>query len=58
MPDISMCQNESCKHKSICYRYTAIPNEYWQTYTTFMYERDDCLIPIGKKVTNKKILTN
>ena len=51
MPDISMCMNSDCKHKSICYRYSAIPNEYRQSYTTFIYERDDCLIPITKTKT-------
>lgn len=32
MPDISMCKDEDCIQKHICYRYTAIPSEYVQCY--------------------------
>ena len=37
MPDISMCINEYCKLKKDCYRYTAKPAEFWQTYNDFHY---------------------
>lgn len=38
MPDISMCQNEDCLLRMKCYRFTATPSEYWQSYVTFTYD--------------------
>jgi hypothetical protein len=35
MPDISMCRNEKCKFKEECYRFTAKPDEFRQSYGTF-----------------------
>lgn len=35
MPDISMCANNECPHKGECYRYTAVPDPYAQSYTNF-----------------------
>lgn len=32
MPDIAMCKLESCERKETCYRYTAKPSEYRQSY--------------------------
>lgn len=34
MPDITMCQGETCPEslRSRCYRYTAIPNSHHQPY--------------------------
>ena len=32
MPDISMCNGKGCEFKDSCYRYTAEPNEWRQTY--------------------------
>jgi hypothetical protein len=32
MPDISMCVGTDCPQKETCYRFTAKPNEYWQSY--------------------------
>jgi len=37
MSDISMCKNEECPLKKTCYRYVAIPNDYWQAYGQFVY---------------------
>ena len=34
MPDISMCCNNNCPMRSICYRFRAIPGQY-QTYAAF-----------------------
>jgi hypothetical protein len=31
-PDISLCPGTDCPHKESCYRYTAKPNEYRQSY--------------------------
>lgn len=35
MPDISMCSNNECSRKEVCYRFTAIPNEFRQAYADF-----------------------
>lgn len=32
MPDITMCMGTGCPLKDKCYRYTAKPDEYWQSY--------------------------
>jgi hypothetical protein len=32
MPDISMCMGTGCPNKEKCYRFTATPNEYRQSY--------------------------
>ncbi len=32
MPDITMCQGGDCEYKSNCYRFTAEPNLYRQSY--------------------------
>jgi hypothetical protein len=32
MPDISMCTGKGCPFKESCYRYTAIPSKYMQSY--------------------------
>ena len=40
MADISMCRNESCKLKKKCYRYTAIPSEFRQSYGLFALDEN------------------
>ena len=32
MPDITMCPGTNCPQKEKCYRFTAKPDEYWQSY--------------------------
>lgn len=32
MPDISMCEGRDCPQKSLCYRFTAKPSEFRQSY--------------------------
>ena len=32
MPDITMCKGTDCPQKENCYRFTATPSEYWQSY--------------------------
>lgn len=34
MPDISMCSGKDCPLKETCYRYTARPCEFWQSWFT------------------------
>jgi len=36
MPDISMCQGGDCPNKTTCYRATAVPSEYLQSYFTIL----------------------
>ncbi len=43
MPDITMCPGTDCPYKESCYRYTAKPSEYYQSY--FMkppFKDDEC----------------
>jgi len=35
MPDISMCRSERCPIKKKCYRYTATPSDFRQSYSNF-----------------------
>lgn len=35
-----MCRNETCTNKLRCYRYTAVPNEYYQAYGAFEQEEE------------------
>ena len=39
MSDISMCKNEKCKFKEDCYRFTAKPDEVYQSYGDFNCKR-------------------
>lgn len=36
MPDITMCANNECPLRSHCYRYLAVPDECWQSYSYFI----------------------
>lgn len=31
-PDITMCMGTNCPYKETCYRYTAKPSEFWQSW--------------------------
>lgn len=43
MPDITMCSGEGCPAKDLCYRYTAKPNQYRQSYFIDPpYKDDEC----------------
>ena len=37
MPDISMCSSNTCPLKESCYRFTATPSQFWQSYADFKY---------------------
>jgi hypothetical protein len=41
MPDISMCDNKSCPSNKYCYRFTAKPSEFLQSYADFSVEEDE-----------------
>ena len=32
MPDITMCKGEDCIQKHACFRHTAVPDSYSQSY--------------------------
>lgn len=40
MVDISMCTNQDCPSKDTCYRFTASPNVWRQSYMEFKPEVD------------------
>lgn len=35
MPDITMCCNYECPFREKCYRYRAVPDEYWQSFAWY-----------------------
>jgi len=35
MPDIAMCDNQTCPSRESCYRFKAIPNTHSQSYMNF-----------------------
>ena len=35
MPDITMCCNCNCPKRKKCYRYRAVPDQYWQSYANY-----------------------
>ena len=45
MPDITMCRYEECKKKTACYRYTAGPSKYMQSYFANKprHEKGECV---------------
>jgi hypothetical protein len=40
MADISMCMDDKCPSKELCYRFTANPSEFRQSYGNFNREED------------------
>lgn len=42
MADIAKCVGKNCKVKKSCYRFTAIPSEYWQSYITPQVKDGKC----------------
>ena len=60
MPDISMCKGKTCPLKESCYRYTATPNEFRQSYFTaipYNEETKECKYLMENK-TNGKLHNN
>ena len=59
MPDISMCANALCPSKIYCYRFTAKPSEFRQTYAGFIVKEgeDKCddFYPNGKESEKCKL---
>jgi len=54
MPDISMCSNDTCPLREQCYRFTAEPNPYRQSYGTFKPEIDEDKVECKYFIDNKK----
>ena len=42
MPDITMCTNKDCQLRFSCYRYRAVPSEYWQPKARFQPRIGEC----------------
>ena len=43
MPDISMCSNPiNCPNQNNCYRFTAKPDKFMQSYADFQYIDGKC----------------
>ena len=45
MPDITMCENESCPLAKACDRNEKSgtkPNKYLQSYSRFIYDKEGC----------------
>lgn len=43
MPDITMCSNNTCFKKDMCYRFKAVPSEWRQSYADFSpNEKGEC----------------
>lgn len=40
MPDITMCDDKHCPSRRTCYRFTATPSVFSQSYGNFGRERD------------------
>jgi hypothetical protein len=55
MPDISMCSNSTCPLREQCYRFTAVPNEYRQSYGTFKPEIKGDKVECKHFIDNKKV---
>jgi len=34
---IAMCANKTCPSKELCYRFTATPKPFWQSYMYFTH---------------------
>jgi len=41
MADISKCNNQQCPSKDYCYRFTATPSKFMQSYADFSPEDDE-----------------
>ena len=53
MPDISMCENQTCPLKSTCYRFNATPSSY-QSYADFKPNKDGVCDAYWKRKEVKK----
>ena len=49
MPDISLCSNDKCPKRKVCYRAQAESSSPWQSYSEFDFKRDKCFIKLTKK---------
>ena len=61
MADISMCEGEGCEVKNTCYRFTAKPNKFLQSYVMPTVQPGGCDLywNINKqKINNKQLITN
>lgn len=55
MPEVTMCINKKCPLKDKCFRFTATPKPYWQSYADFGYgglniDKTDCSMYIDNTI--------
>ena len=55
MADITMCQNVACPKRHSCFRYIAMPNPYWQSYSIFDAENCDYFIDASLCLIHEKM---
>ena len=59
MPDISMCRDDACPSRQQCYRFTATPSQFLQSYGSFgrMPDAEKCdhFWPIKNKIEAKRL---
>ena len=56
MPDITLCANDSCPQRHQCYRFMAIRDPLWNTFSDFKPDDKgecDSFFPIGDKRIRK-----
>jgi len=61
MPDISMCEGQNCPLKETCYRHTATPNEFRQSYFAeppYDHKKGECKYYDEDKRSKHKISEN
>lgn len=58
MPDISMCKGTDCPLKETCYRYTAEPSEFMQSYFTISPIKNDRTCDYYWKIESSKAKEN
>jgi hypothetical protein len=53
MPDITMCNNDKCNKRESCYRFTATPSHYGQSYCNFSESGCEYYIKTGLKTKTR-----
>lgn len=56
MADITMCTNKKCTLKNTCYRFNAIPNINWQSYSLFHENNCEYYWPMNEKDNETKTI--
>jgi hypothetical protein len=54
--DLALCENKKCPRRHECYRYLAIPDEWWNNYSDFDHRDCNAFIEIKDRPINKNKL--